>query len=275
MSDTPDEQQLLVEHHGAVAVLTLNRPRQLNALSVALRRQIVSVMRAIGASDEVRAVVLTGAGRAFSAGVDLKEAGQKGFSLGVGASSAQEGPEAGTAGGDMDLAGAFSACPWPVIGAINGFAITGGFELALMCDVLLASSEAKFADTHGRVGLMPVWGLSQKLPRIIGASRAKELSLTGNYLDAGTAERWGLVNRVYAPEALLPAAMKLAQEMAGMEAGLLRRMKALIDDGLNMPLPEALAMEIERGSKNNRAVTPAAAEESRKSAMARGREQAG
>ena len=151
------------------------------------------------------------------------------------------------ANADMDLAAAFASCPWPVIGAINGFAITGGFELALMCDVLLASAEAKFADTHSRVGLMPVWGLSQKLPRIIGASRAKELSLTGNYLDAETAERGGLVNRVYAPEALLPAAKKLAAEMAGVEGGLLKRMKAVIDDGLSLPLPEARLASVAEG----------------------------
>ncbi len=263
MTDTV-EQLLLVERDGPVAILTLNRTKQLNALSVALRVDIVRTIRELSAGTDVRAIVLTGSGRAFSAGVDLKEAGQKGFSLGVGAQASQ----------DMDLAAAFAACPWPVIGAINGFAITGGFELALMCDVLLASTEAKFADTHSRVGLMPVWGLSQKLPRIIGASRAKELSLTGNYLDAETAERWGLVNRVYAPEALLPAAKKLAQEMAGVEGGLLKRMKAVIDDGLALPLAEALKMEIQRGSANNSAVTPAAAEESRKTAMARGREQA-
>ncbi len=254
---------LLVERDGPVAILTLNRAKQLNALSVALRVEIVKTVRGLSASNDVRAIVLTGNGRAFSAGVDLKEAGQKGFSLGVGNQASQ----------DMDLAAAFAACPWPVIGAINGFAITGGFELALMCDVLLASSEAKFADTHSRVGLMPVWGLSQKLPRIIGAARAKELSLTGNYLDAATAERWGLVNRVLPAEELLPAAKKLAGEMASVEGGLLKRMKAVIDDGLALPLPEALQMEIERGSKNNSAVTPEAAEASRKTAMERGREQ--
>lgn len=259
---------LLVDRDGAVATLTLNRPKQLNALSVQLRVDIVRTIRELSASSDVRAIVLTGNGRAFSAGVDLKEAGQKGFSLGVGERKAEPLP-------DMDMASAFAACPWPVIGAINGFAITGGFELALMCDVLLASTEAKFADTHSRVGLMPVWGLSQKLPRIIGTSRAKELSLTGNYLDAETAERWGLVNRVCAPEALMPAALKLAHEMAGVEGGLLRRMKAVIDDGLALPLPEALKMEIERGSKNNAAVTPEAAEASRKTAMERGRDQAG
>lgn len=260
---------LLVERDGPVAILTLNRAKQLNALSVALRVEIVKTVRALSVSNDVHAIVLTGNGRAFSAGVDLKEAGQKGFSLGVG-DKASAGPAP-----DMDLAAAFAACPWPIVGAINGFAITGGFELALMCDVLLASSEAKFADTHSRVGLMPVWGLSQKLPRIIGAGRAKELSLTGNYLDAATAERWGLVNRVVAPEELLPAAKKLAQEMASVEGGLLKRMKAVIDDGLALPLPEALKMEIVRGSKNNSAVTPEAAEASRKTAMERGREQKG
>jgi enoyl-CoA hydratase len=265
MSEQAD--MLLVERDGPVAILTLNRPKQLNALSVQLRVDIVRTVRELSAQNDVRAIVLTGNGRAFSAGVDLKEAGRQGFSLGVGERKAEPLP-------DMDMASAFASCPWPVIGAINGFAITGGFELALMCDVLLASTEAKFADTHSRVGLMPVWGLSQKLPRIIGASRAKELSLTGNYLDAETAERWGLVNRVYAPEALIPAARKLAGEMAGVEGGLLKRMKAVIDDGLALPLPEALKMEIQRGSANNSAVTAEAAEESRKTAMARGREQA-
>ena len=257
---------LLVEIDGPVAILTLNRPKQLNALSVQLRVDIVRTVKELSARNDVRAVVLTGNGRAFSAGVDLKEAGRQGFSLGVGERKAALLP-------DMDMASAFASCPWPVIGAINGFAITGGFELALMCDVLLASTEAKFADTHSRVGLMPVWGLSQKLPRLIGPGRAKELSLTGNYLDAVTAERWGLVNRVTAPEELLPAARKLAHEMASVEGGLLKRMKAVIDDGLALPLPEALKMEIERGSKNNSAVTPEAAEASRKTAMERGREQ--
>ncbi len=261
-----DEPILIDRREGPVAILQLNRPKQLNALSVALRADIVRAIRHIGASDDVRAVVLTGSGRAFSAGVDLKEAGQTGFSLGVGGRSA-------AAHVDIDLASAFAACPWPVIGAINGFAITGGFELALMCDVLLASTEAKFADTHGRVGLMPVWGLSQKLPRLIGPGRAKELSLTGNFLDAETAERWGLVNRVCAPDDLLPAAIKLAQDMAQTPGPLLKKLKAEIDDGLALPLREALAMEIERGSAHNAAITPDAAEASRKSVMARGREQ--
>ncbi len=262
-----DEPILLVERDGPIAILTLNRPKQLNALSVALRRDIVQRIREISAADDVRAVVLTGSGRAFSAGVDLKEAGQQGFALGT-----DKKPGAADAG-SLDMAKAFAACPWPIIGAINGFAITGGFELALMCDVLIASSEARFADTHGRVGLMPVWGLSQKLPRIIGAARAKELSLTGNFLDAPTAERWGLVNRVVATDELMTTAKKMAHEMAQVEGALLRKLKAVIDEGQALPLPEALKLEIQRGNAHNAAVTPAAAEASRKSVMERGREQ--
>ncbi|MDP3740522.1 MAG: enoyl-CoA hydratase [Hyphomonadaceae bacterium] len=264
VSQAGGEPLLLVEREGPVAVLTMNRPKQLNALSIALRTQMVKAVRGLSVAEDVRALVITGAGRAFSAGVDLKEAGQSGFTLGAGKFSD---------GGDLDLARAFGACPWPIIGAVNGFAITGGFEVALMCDVLIASSAASFADTHGRVGLMPVWGLSQKLPRLIGAARAKELSLTGNFLDAATAERWGLVNRVVAPDELMPAAKKLGQEMAQIDGALLKRMKAVIDNGMELPLAEGLKLEIERGNAHNATISADFAEKSRGAVMARGREQ--
>src|SRR5207253_4228819 len=142
---------------------------------------------------------LTGAGRAFTAGLDLKELGSDPNGMGAAnATGASENPVL-----------AILECPKPIIGAINGVAITGGFEVALACDVLIASTNARFADTHARVGIMPGWGLSQKLSRIIGVYRAKELSLSGNFLDARTAYDWGLVNRVVEPEELIPAAMKL------------------------------------------------------------------
>ena len=265
MSETT-EPLLLVERDGPVAIITMNRPKQLNALSIALRTEMVRTIRELGKASDVRAVIITGSGRAFSAGVDLKEAGQSGFVLGAGKFSD---------GGDLDLARAFAACPWPIIGAINGFAITGGFEVALMCDVLVASTEAKFADTHGRVGLMPVWGLSQNLPRLIGVARAKELSLTGNFLDAPTAERWGLVNRVVAPEELLPTAKRLAHEMAQVDGALLKRIKSVIDDGMQLPLNAALKLEIERGTEHNATISADFAEKSRSAVMARGREQKG
>ncbi len=262
------EKILIEDHNEGVVTLTLNRPKQLNALSVALRAEIVAAIRRLSEDKSCRVIIFTGNGRAFTAGVDLKEAGQQGFSLGTEGGDRSDAP-------DTDMASAFAACPHPVIMAINGFAITGGFELALMGDVILASSEAKFADTHARVGLMPVWGLSQKLPRIIGLARAKELSLTGNFLDAETAERWGLVNRVCAPDELLPAAQKLAADMAQVDPSLLRKYKAVIDEGARMPLPDALKMEIHVGNAHNSAVTPEAAESSRKSVMERGRDQKG
>jgi enoyl-CoA hydratase len=246
------EKIVLVERHGAVALVTLNRPDALNALNRALRAEIVRVFTELKDDTSIRAVVLTGAGRAFTAGIDLKEAGQTGFAL-----------------------GADEAYPWPIVGAINGFAITGGFELALMCDVLLASENAKFADTHARVGIVPGWGLSQKLSRLIGISRAKELSFTGNFIDAHTSEKWGLVNRVYPAADLVPAALQLATEMTGTQPVLLKKYKALIDDGFGMEFGKAMKEEIKRSIEHSASVSAESVEEARKQVTARGRDQQG
>ncbi|MEO0817607.1 MAG: enoyl-CoA hydratase [Pseudomonadota bacterium] len=254
------EEIVLVERDGPVAIVTLNRPDALNALSRALRARIVEVFAELAEDDTVRAAVLTGTGRAFTAGVDLKEAGETGFALGAD-------------GGSIDLNKGLAAFPWPIIGAINGFAITGGFELALMCDVLLASENAKFADTHARVGIMPGWGLSQKLSRQIGISRAKELSFTGNFLDAETAADWGLVNRVYKADELVPAAIKLGHDMASCDATLLREYKRMIDDGYGMAFADGMDEEIRRSAAHAQSVTAESVEAARKQVTARGREQ--
>lgn len=251
---------VLVEKDGPVAIVTMNRPDALNALSRALRAELVKTFADLADDESIRAVVLTGAGRAFTAGVDLKEAGQTGFALGAD-------------GGEIDLAKGLAAYPWPIIGAINGFAITGGFELALMCDVLLASEHAKFADTHARVGIMPGWGLSQKLSRLIGVSRAKELSFSGNFLDAETAERWGLVNRVYAADDLVPSAVKLAHEMASCDPVLLRNYKRIIDDGFATTFGEGQRMEVTRSAEHAASVTAQSVEAARQAVTARGRSQ--
>lgn len=254
------EPLVIVHHDAPVAVVKLNRPDALNALSRALRAEIVRVFAALAEDDTIRAVVLTGAGRAFTAGVDLKEAGETGFALGAD-------------GSDIDIAKALYEFPKPIIGAINGFAITGGFELALMCDVLLASEHAKFADTHARVGIMPGWGLSQKLSRLIGISRAKELSLTGNFLDAHTAERWGLVNHVYPADELIPHAVKLGHDMASCDPAMLQGYKKVIDDGYAMAFADAMAMEVERSKAHAKTVTAESVEAARKTVTERGRDQ--
>ena len=138
---------------------------------------------------------------------------------------------------------------------------------------MLAGENAKFADTHARVGIMPGWGLSQKLSRLIGTSRAKELSFTGNFLDAETAERWGLVNRVYAADELVPAAMKLAADMCSCDPVLLKNYKAVIDDGMAIEFGKALKMEINRSAEHAASVTPESVEAARKQVTARGRGQ--
>lgn len=254
---------LKVEYKGAVAVVTLDRPDAMNALSRALRRALDEAIRKIAADDSVSVVVLTGAGRAFTAGLDLKELGGSPDALG----------DANATGATENPVLAIQQCAKPVIGAINGVAITGGFELALACDVLIASTNARFADTHARVGIMPGWGLSQKLSRIVGIYRAKELSLTGNFLDAQTALDWGLVNRVVAPEELMPAAMKLAEDMASIPSDTLCLYKSIIDEGYATTLSEGLAIEHRRSSANNRMVTPESVEQRRAGIQARGRTQ--
>ncbi|MEJ8825349.1 enoyl-CoA hydratase [Variovorax humicola] len=217
------------------AVVALNRPRAMNALSLALRRALVSTFEALRSDADARVVVLTGAGKAFCAGLDLKELG-----------AATDPGAAVVPTADEDPVLAMSHLAAPVIGAINGPAITGGFELALACDLLIASTNASFADTHARVGVLPGWGLSQRLPRLVGPGRAKELSLTGNFIGAEQAEAWGLVNRAVEPEALLPTALKLASDMLSVLPEMLSSYKSLIDAGLRTNLAAGLELERER-----------------------------
>ncbi|HSZ50778.1 MAG TPA: enoyl-CoA hydratase [Caulobacteraceae bacterium] len=254
---------LKVDRIEATAVVTLDRPEAMNALSRALRASLHDAVVELSADKSVKVLILTGAGRAFTAGLDLKELGSDPAGLGAAnARSAAENPVQ-----------AILDCPKPVIGAINGVAITGGFELALACDVLIASTSARFADTHARVGILPGWGLSQRLSRIIGIYRAKELSLTGNFLDAQTALAWGLVNRVVEPQALMSVALDLAVDMASIPADTLVAYKRLIDDGYGLPFGAALAHEHAVSSAANAKVTPQMVEERRLAVQARGRKQ--
>jgi len=254
---------LNIDRFDRIAVVTLNRPEAMNALSRALRAALHEAVSDLATDNSVSVVILTGAGRAFTAGLDLKELGSDPEGLGAAnATSARENPVL-----------AIRQCPKPVIGAINGVAITGGFEVALACDVLIASTHARFADTHARVGILPGWGLSQRLSRIIGPSRAKELSFTGNFLDARTACEWGLVNRVVEPEDLMPTALALARDMAGIPLDTLRAYKTLIDEGYDLPFGAALAHEHAISGAANRAVTPEMVEERRAAVQARGRGQ--
>jgi enoyl-CoA hydratase len=195
MPTTEHDSPLLIDTTDRVRTLTLNRPQARNALSTALRTQFYAALREAEADDDVDVVILTGADPVFCAGLDLKELGD-----------ATELP---------DISPKWPAMNKPVIGAINGAAVTGGLELALYCDILIASEQARFADTHARVGLLPTWGLSVRLPQKVGVGLARRMSLTGDYLSAEDALRAGLVTEVVAHDALLPAARKVAAAIVG------------------------------------------------------------
>jgi enoyl-CoA hydratase/carnithine racemase len=186
---------LLIDTEDRVRTLTLNRPRSRNALSSELRRRFFQALRDAEADDAVDVVILTGADPVFCAGLDLKELGDS---------------------SDLpDISPQWPPMAKPVIGAINGAAVTGGLELALYCDILIASDQARFADTHARVGLLPTWGLSVRLPQKVGVGMARRMSLTGDYLSAADALRAGLVTEVVPHEQLLPAARRVAASIVG------------------------------------------------------------
>lgn len=223
---------LLWEHRDGIVQITLNRPEKLNALNLRLQDDLARALSAIETDDSVRVVILTGAGRGFCSGLDLAD-----FRNSL--THFQDRPA------ETSIFQRVEALPQPVIAAINGPAVTGGFELALACDVLIASHRARFADTHAQLGVPPGAGLSQKLSRVIGEPRAMALSLTGDFLDAEAAFRAGLISHLTEPEGLLPLAWQLAERMTGADPALLRETKRLIRDGARLPLGEALRFERE------------------------------
>src|ERR1700754_1089386 len=186
---------LLIETEDRVRTLTLNRPQSRNALSAELRKRFFTALRDAEPDDDVDVVIVTGADPVFCAGLDLKELGD----------STQL----------PDISPQWPPMTKPVIGAINGAAVTGGLEIALYCDILIASEQARFADTHARVGLLPTWGLSVRLPQKVGVGLARRMSLTGDYLSAQDALRAGLVTEVVPHDQLLPAARKVADSIVG------------------------------------------------------------
>ena len=248
---------LLTEVHDGVAVVTMNRPEARNALNTELRRAVPRELRELDASDDVRAMILTGADPAFCAGLDLKELSESGLSADPDATPLP-----------------FAMLSKPLIGAINGPAVTGGFELALGCDFLIASDRARFADTHARVGVMPGWGLTVLLPQAIGIRRARQMSYTGNYVDAATALAWGLVNEVVPHDLLLERARALAADIVSVPASGVTGIKAAYR-AASAPVDEP-ALDAERSYGRHWTRTsfdPAALAADREAIQARGRAQ--
>jgi enoyl-CoA hydratase len=213
-----------------VVVLTLNRPGRRNAISSELGRELCRAASELAGDTSARVVVLTGAGGAFCAGLDLNELGDAGTNF------------------DGRFIEYVRDLPQPTIAAIEGPAVTGGLELALACDIRIASASARLADTHARVGVLPGSGASVLLPRLIGYGRAMEMSLSGRYVGAAEAERWGLVNRVVESDAL-GAALGLASQIAANDAGAVTGIKRLIRAGADRGADDALVREREAAAR--------------------------
>ncbi|HMS89206.1 MAG TPA: enoyl-CoA hydratase [Acidimicrobiales bacterium] len=263
----PVSELLLVEVHDRIATLTLNRPEARNALSGALISALRRAVRWAQDDDGVDVIVLTGSDPTFCAGLDLKE-------LGAGSTTLTD--TRPTAATPVAQRGPLPPGPKPVIGAINGAAITGGFELALACDFLVASDRARFADTHARVGIQPWWGLTVLLPQAIGLRRARELSATGNFLDAQTALNWGLVNHVVPHDDLLHFTHGLAADIASSDQRAVRQIYATYAAGSLATAGDAWLIESDAAEAwQGRGLDPAEIERRRQGVTDRGRSQLG
>jgi enoyl-CoA hydratase len=244
---------LLIKTEDRVRTLTLNRPQARNALSSGLRTQFFGALRDAQADADVDVVILTGADPVFCAGLDLKELGD----------SSQL----------PDISPQWPPMTKPVIGAINGAAVTGGLELALYCDILIASEQARFADTHARVGLLPTWGLSVRLPQKVGVGTARRMSLTGDYLSAADALRAGLVTEVVPHDQLLETARRIAASIVSNNQKAVRALLASyhrIDDAST---GEGLAIEAQSAKQWMNSATGDDIAANRDAVLQRGRAQ--
>ncbi len=236
MSEQP---LVLIEREEGVAVVTLNRPEVKNAMSRALIAELERAFDDLAGDSTVDVMILTGAGEdAFSAGLDLKEMPRS------------QGEDAAAYMEEMirsirNPINALHRFDRPVIGAINGVAITGGLELALNCDILIAADNARFADTHTKFGIPPGWGMSQLLPRAVGMRKAKEMSFTGRFVSAQEALQWGLVNEVHPLPELMPAARRMAAEIRTRAQEMVKHFKRVIDRGMGKSLDEAWEYELQ------------------------------
>ena len=249
---------LLVADDGAVRVLTLNRPEARNALSGELNRALHAALVEADADEDVRAIVLTGAGSAFCAGVDLKEA-------------ARDGAAYFARYDDANCIDQVALLATPVVGAVNGATFTGGLEIALGCDFLVASERAVFADTHARVGVLPGGGMTARLPHVVGWADARRMSMTGEVVDADRALRMGLVSEVVPHAELMPRATSLAASIAEVGPEVMRPLKRMYTESWSRTLGESLVVESEIAAAHRPAYD--LLEERRRAVLARNRSQ--
>ncbi|MFV0439248.1 MAG: enoyl-CoA hydratase-related protein [Desulfopila sp.] len=223
-------QNIILEKEEHVAVITFNRPEAMNALNNQTRAEFREAITAVAADDEIKVLILTGSGKAFVAGSDIKEFNS---TTPYAAHSIER------------LGEMVERLEKPVIAAVNGFCLGGGCEIAMGCDIIIASEKAKFGQTEINIGIIPGGGGTQRLQRLIGVCRAKELIFTGDIIRAEEADRIGLVNRVVPMEELLPAAKEMAKKIATKSAAALKLAKTAINRGMQTTLDSGLKYEYE------------------------------
>jgi enoyl-CoA hydratase len=226
-------ENILLEIREPLAVVTLNRPKVLNALNAATLRELDAAIAELCAMKEIRSILLTGAGeKAFAAGADIQELAQL---------SAVEAHHFALRG--QQVFDRIESCGKPVIACINGFALGGGCELAMACTCRIASESAKFGQPEVKLGIIPGYGGSQRLPRLIGKGAALKLILTGEIIPAAEALRLGLVEEVVAADQLLPRAEQIAQAIAAVAPIAVEKSLAAVHAGYDLPLRQALDLE--------------------------------
>ena len=228
---------LIYQKESGVARITMNRPEVMNALNPALLIEIKAALEDAGKDDDVRVVVLTGAGRAFSAGVDLTSLGNHKLEKG------RVGPVMDDPG--RDVINTIQSIPKVVIAMVNGYCFTGALEIVLACDLIIAAEDAKFGDTHTRWGIQPSWGMSQRLPRTVGMLKAKELSFTADMITGQEAERIGLANRAVPAEKLEETVQELAEKIMANSPETVAAVKYLYNNGMMVTLEKGLELEAE------------------------------
>lgn len=229
-------QNILYTKQERVAYVTLNRPDVLNPINMEVLEELEAAFQDCSVDNNIRVVVLTGKGKAFSAGADLKA---------VKAYLQESGGFRRFLRRWNEVAALIEGLDKPVIAAVQGYALAGGLELAMLADFIIAADNAVLGDAHGNYGLVPGGGSSQRLPRLIGVRRAKQLLYTAEFIDAATAERWGLVNKVVPAAELEKVVQELAEKLEERSPLALRINKYLVNRGMQVDLATGLEMEIE------------------------------
>jgi enoyl-CoA hydratase len=225
-----DFENIIVEKDGVIAVITLNRPQQLNALSYGLFKDLSLAMQELDRDDQVRVIIVTGGEKVFAAGADIKE-------------MAERGPFDERLQERLAYRDRINKISKPIIAAVSGFALGGGCELAMSCDIIIAAENARFGQPEINIGIIPGSGGTQRLTHLVGKHRAMEMMLTGEFMSAADAERFGLVNRVVPLELLMEEAKGVAKKIAAKPALAVKAAKEAILKAANLPLDEGLEFE--------------------------------